>query len=167
MRRDSSWYNARSLTFRQGVPVRLTHLITVTSALAGVLGCSTGDPVAPARAAGAPQATIQGLEQTVQLFPAEPSQGEQLRIVSVVVNKNAAPTDVVSRICGLDTGGDLDLTGSGFMCAGYSMYAELAPGESVAGNDVRVVTSAPGSYTLRVRHLLLPDTWVEVPVVVR
>ena len=118
-------------------------------------------------AAGAPQATIQGLEQTVQLFPAEPSQGEQLRIVSVVVNKNAASTDVVSRICGLDTGGDLVLAGSAFMCAGYSMYAELAPGESVTGSDVRVVASAPGSYTLRVRHLLVPDAWVEVPVVVR
>ena len=145
--------------------MRLTHLGAVTSALVGVLGCGSAGPAAPA---GAPQTiVVQGLEQTVQLFPAEPSPGEQLRIVSVVVNRNAASTNVMSRICGLDTGGDLALSGSGFMCAGYSMDAELAPGDAVTGSDVRVVASAPGSYTLRVRHLLVPDAWVDVPVVVR
>ena len=144
--------------------MKLTHLMTATSALVGALGCSAGDPAAPD---GARQTTVQGLEQTVQLFPAEPSQGEQLRIVSVVVNRNAASAEIVSRICGLDTGGNLALTSSGFMCAGYSMDAELAPGDAVTGNDVRVVASAPGRYTLRVRHLLVPDAWVEVPVVVR
>lgn len=110
---------------------------------------------------------MQGLEQTVQLFPAEPAQGDELHIVSVVVNRNPDVAAVVSRICGLDTKGDLELTASRFMCAGHSMNAALAPGDSVTGNDFRTIASGPGRYTLRVRHLLAPDTWVDVPVVVR
>jgi hypothetical protein len=127
------------------------------------LACDPRQPVAPA---GARQVTVQGLEQTVQLFPAEPAQGEELHILSVVVNRKSDSAAVQSRICGLDTKGDLELTGARFMCAGYSIDAALAPGDSVTGNDFRVVASAPGQYTLRVRHLLTPDTWVEVPVVV-
>lgn len=137
---------------------------TAIAFLAGVLGCASREPVAPV---GARQVVVQGLEQTVQLDPAEPARGDQIRIVSIVVNRRSDPAAVVSRICGLDTGGDLELAGSMFMCAGYSMNASLAPGDSATGNDVRVVASPPGEYTLRVRHLLVPDAWVEIPVVVR
>src|SRR6266702_3485487 len=51
--------------------------------------------------------------------------------------------------------------------SGYSQSVVLAPGDSVTGSDMRVVSSPPGSYTLLVRQLVQPSAWVEVPVVVR
>lgn len=141
-------------------------VLSRTAALAvlvGILGCGPREPVGPV---GARSITVQGLEQTVRLFPAEPAQGDELQIASVVVNRKRVAAAVVSRICGLDTTGDLELTGSRFMCAGYSMNAALAPGDSVTGNDSRTIASGPGRYTLWVRHLLVPDAWVDIQVVV-
>ncbi len=111
--------------------------------------------------------TPQGLEQTVRLSPAEPKTGDTLDITSIVVNGTAAAVDVVSRICGMDLETALKLTRPGLACAGYSMQGALAPGDSLLGFAGGVVASAPGQYTLRVRHLLDPDVWVEVSITVR
>ncbi len=136
----------------------------MTALLCGATAtCQHANPTAPDAVL---QATVRGLQQTVRLFPAQPAQGEQLLVVSVVVNHKPDSVAFTSRICGLDTKGSLELTGSLLMCAAYSMSARLAPGDSVTGFDARVVTSPPGRYTLRVRHLLVPEAWVEIPVVV-
>jgi hypothetical protein len=112
--------------------------------------------------------TPQGLEQTVRLSPAEPKTGDTLDIRSIVVNGTAAPVDVVSRICGIDLETTLNLTStSNVACGGYSVQGPLAPGDSLLGFAGGVVASGPGQYTLRVRHLLDPDVWVDVPVTVR
>lgn len=108
-----------------------------------------------------------GLEQTVRLSPAEPAPGDTLIIASVVMNGTSLPVDVTSRICGIDVETTLKLTGTNVACAGYSMHGELAPGDSLLGSAMGVVASAPGTYNLRVRHLLNPDVWVEVPITVR
>jgi hypothetical protein len=52
-----------------------------------------------------------------------------------------------------------------YMC--WSNQRTLAPGDSVVGEDVMQVTSPPGTYQLRVRHLLDPERWVTLRVVVR
>jgi hypothetical protein len=111
--------------------------------------------------------TPQGLGQTVRLSPAEPATGDTLDILSVVVNQTTAAVDVESRICGLDLESSLKLTNAFPSCAGYSMRGALAPGDSLQGFARRVVAGPSGTYTLRVRHLLDPDVWVEVPVTVR
>jgi len=111
--------------------------------------------------------TPQGLEQTVRLSPAEPASGDTLDIVSLVVNGTGAAVDVTSRICGLDLETSLQLTNAFISCAGYSMHAALARGDSLQGFARRVVAGPPGNYTLRVRHLLNPAVWVDVPVTVR
>ena len=111
--------------------------------------------------------TPQGLEQSVRLSPAQPAPGDTLDIASIVVNRTAEPVEVASRICGLDLETALKLTDPFIRCAGYSMQGAVPPGDSVQGFDRRVVGGGPGSYTLRVRHLLNPDVWVEVPVTVR
>lgn len=111
--------------------------------------------------------TPQGLKQTIQITPAQPAMGDTIAIVSTVVNTyTLVATDVTSRICGLDLEGNLPLTNPFGWCAGYSRHGELAPGDSISGYDRRVVGGFPGNYTLRVRHLLEPDVWVEVPVTV-
>jgi hypothetical protein len=110
--------------------------------------------------------TPQGLEQTVRLTPATPAPGDTIEIASIVVNGTAQPIDVESRICGLDLESSLKLTDSFIRCAGYSMQGALAVGDTLQGYDRRVVGGIPGTYVLRVRHLLNPDVWVDVPVTV-
>jgi len=111
--------------------------------------------------------TPQGLEQTVRYAPADPTTGDTLDITSIVVNQTAAAIDVASRICGLDVESSLNLTNAFLSCAGYSMQGELAVGDTLHGFARRVVAGPAGAYTLRVRHLLDPDVWVEIPITVR
>jgi hypothetical protein len=111
--------------------------------------------------------TPQGLEQTVRYAPADPTTGDTLDVASIVVNQTAAAIDVASRICGLDVESSLKLTNSFLSCGGYSMQGELAVGDTLQGFARRVVAGPPGAYTLRVRHLLDPDVWVEIPITVR
>jgi hypothetical protein len=111
--------------------------------------------------------TPQGLEQTVRLSPAEPVPGDTLKIESIVVNGTGAAVEVTSRICGMDVETSLQLSHPNIACAGYSMQGALAPGDSLLGFAGGVVASGPGTYTMRVRHLLNPDVWVDVPVAVR
>jgi hypothetical protein len=106
------------------------------------------------------------LEQTVRLSPTTPTTGQVLRIQSTIINRGTSPIDVTSRTCGLDTKGDLELSGSLLMCAAFSRQVTLMPADSLSAFDARVVTSPPGRYTLRVRHALDPDRWVELPVAV-
>ena len=127
------------------------------------LACNAG----PA-AITAPKVVItpQGLEQTVRLSPEAPAPGETVDITSLVVNQTTSTIDVTSRICGLDIESSLGLVNSSIHCAGYSMQGALAVGDTIQGFDRRVVSGMPGTYMVRVRHLLNPDVWVEVPVTV-
>ena len=129
------------------------------------IGCSTP----PAAFLTGPRVVItaQGLEQTVRLSPAEPATGDTVEITSIVVNQAGGEVDVASRTCGLDLQTSLTLTNPFIRCAGYSVQGTLAAGDSLVGFDRRVVSGLPGNYTLRVRHLLNPDVWVDVPVTVR
>jgi hypothetical protein len=109
------------------------------------------------------------LEQRVTLTPAEPQVGENVTIQSVITNRGTQAVPLSSRICGLDLGGDVQLThppGIGF-CAGHSTSGSLEPGASRESADIRRVSSLPGTHTLRVRHALQPELWVELSVVVR
>jgi hypothetical protein len=115
------------------------------------------------------RAVVPGLEQRVMLSPAEPAAGEVVQIHSVITNRGTTPIELESRICGLDLGGDLQLnlpTGI-LVCAGYSMGGAIAPGESRESTAIRRVSSPAGTYTLRVRHALRPELWVELRVRVR
>ena len=129
------------------------------------IGCST-PPAAPLTG---PRVVItpQGLEQTVRLSPAEPATGDTVEITSIVVNQTGSGVDVASRICGLDLQTSLSLTNPFIWCGGYSAQGTLAAGDSIQGYDRRVVSGPAGTYTLRLRHLLNPDVWVDVPVTVR
>jgi hypothetical protein len=144
--------------------MRSLHPATAAALGVALLGCNAAQSLAPTAAR---QLIAPGLQQTVRLIPAVPASGDQIQIVSVVTNRSADSVAVTSRICGLDTAGDLVLVTARMACAGYGLQVALAPGDSVAAGDVRVVASPPGRYTLRVRQLLAPPVWLDVPLVVR
>jgi hypothetical protein len=148
----------------------IRRLFPLTGFLAGLAACSpTTTPPTLSSDGHVTRGVVPGLEQRVTLSPAEPVTGENVRINSRITNRGSQPVSLESRICGLDFGGDLQLTwppGIG-MCAGYSMGGTIAPGESRESSEIRRVDSGAGSYTLRVRHALRPERWVEVRVQVR
>jgi hypothetical protein len=114
--------------------------------------------------------TLRGpLAVRTTLSPGTPSSGENVTVRSVIVNVGRESVMLESRMCGLDYGGSLGLTyphGVG-KCAAYSITGLILPGDSVVTSDLMRVSSAPGSYELRVRHALSPEAWVNVPVTVR
>jgi hypothetical protein len=87
----------------------------------------------------------------------------------MIVNDGASPVALSSRVCGLDYEGSLELTHPPevLKCAGVSQASTLAPGDTARVGDLMRVASAPGTYTLRVRHALDPERWVSLEVVVR
>jgi hypothetical protein len=138
--------------------------------LAAVTACSTTPPAATlSTESDVTRAITSGLDQRVTLSPAELVAGENVAIHSTITNRGTQPVALQSRICGLDLGGDLTLTwppGIG-VCGGHSMGGTIGPDESRESSELRRVASEPGTYTLRVRHALQPEQWVEVRVVVR
>lgn len=112
---------------------------------------------------------IGSVVQTVSVTPASPASGENVTVRSVVVNRGSAPATLEARICGLDFAGALELEwpAGTAKCAGYSVTAQLAPGDSIVGHDIMQVVSPPGKHGLRVRHAIHPDTWAELAIEVR
>lgn len=157
---------------------RLTHTAMKTlrfatgalAALATITACSGTSSPEDRLVVG--EASIEmpgGLSQRVTLVPAEPASGQNVEVRSVVVNNGTAAAQLTARTCGLDYEGSLELTQPPevMKCAGHSMTASLAPGDSLVGADLMRVSSAPGDYELRVRQLLDPSHWVSLQVVVR
>ena len=146
------------------------HGLLVPALLALVAGCSTGAPTASLSSeSDVTRAVLPGLEQRVTLTPSQPVTSQNVQIQSVITNRGSQAVELQSRICGLDLGGDLELTfpPDFGVCAGHSMHGTIAPGESRGGSELQRVASKPGTYTLRVRHALQPELWVEMRVVVR
>jgi hypothetical protein len=107
--------------------------------------------------------TSQGLRQEVRISEIQPFPGDTIVIESVVTNRSSSPQTVELRVCGLDLQGDLALAFTP-NCRGYSEWITLRPGEVRLQWQEAVVRSRPGSYTIRVRHLLDPETWVRLRV---
>ena len=129
-------------------------------------GCGEG-PAGPTDGAERVQVHLPaGVEQAVTLSETTVRTGDTLWVRSVVRARGDSAVALWARICGLDLEG-LELHDPFGRCAAYSMQTQLAPGDSLVQVDQRLVTSAPGDYTLRVRHVVQPDTWVELPVRVR
>lgn len=141
-------------------------------ALAAVAACSSGPSSSPETrgAEGRAQASLPGgLLQRVTLQPAVLVDGRDVEIRSVLINQGSAPVAVTTRMCGLDYAGALELTHPPevLKCAGFSATSTLAPGDSLVDGDLMRVASAPGEYELRVRHVLDPEKWLSLRVIVR
>jgi hypothetical protein len=145
--------------------VRRTLVPTLFLLVAGCTDAATGISSGNAVTRAEPS----GLEHRVTLTPSEPIAGRDVQIHSVITNRGTESVTLNSRICGLDFGGNLELAypNGSATCGGYSTSGSIAPGESRTSTDLNRVASAPGVYTLRVRHALQPELWVEMRVVVR
>jgi hypothetical protein len=156
------------------LPMRTHHPIVRRSFLAAVLalvaGCSASTtPAILSSESDVTRGVAPGLDQRVTLSPTTLVTGENVTIHSVITNRGSNAISLQSRICGLDIESDMPLPHPpdiGF-CGGHSMGGAIAPGETRESTDIRRVSAAAGSYTLRVRHALQPDRWVEMRVAVR
>lgn len=158
----------RSAIFRNPLPALLVTLAALTLAACG----GAGHPLAPYFDAELGQFVVQyeaaeTLVQRLQLSHTELAPGDTLRIVSTVVNRGSEPADVTARVCGLDLRTDLSLREAEVRCSAYSSELRLMPGDSAWAADGGIVVSRPGRYTLRVRHILDPQAWIEVRIRVR
>ncbi|HYR11614.1 MAG TPA: hypothetical protein VEQ60_27775 [Longimicrobium sp.] len=107
-----------------------------------------------------------GLVQTIRIADTHPATGETLRIESVITNEGAGPVAVTSSICGLHLETGLRFVPA-IRCAGYSMGGTLSPGGSRVEVEEAVIASGPGTYSVRLRHLLDPEQWVSFQITVR
>lgn len=107
-----------------------------------------------------------GLVQTVRISRVEPAPGDTLWIESTITNQGSRPVNVKSRTCGFDLETTLRFAPQ-VRCAGYSTEGPLAPGDSLRSTEGGVLTSGPGTYAVRLRHLLDPERWVSLRITVR
>ena len=148
--------------------LRLVPAALLTAAL-----CACGNPVEVEEIGpGFVRVSIGDLEQTVEVTPRDPKVGERIDIWSVVINRGDDQESPVAHLCELAvSGGTLELDVSPDPSSGRCMLSHgrigLSAGDStVLSSGPWEVVSEPGTYNVRVRHLLDPDVWVTVPVVV-
>ena len=149
-------------------PISLGQFLCALTVLVG--GCSPSTtPAVLSSESDVTRGVAPGLDQRVTLSPAELVTGENVTIHSVITNRSTQEMTLQSRICGLDIESDMSLSHPpdiGF-CGGHSMSGSIGPGESRESTDIRRVASGAGAYTIRVRHALQPERWVELRVAVR
>jgi hypothetical protein len=106
------------------------------------------------------------LSQAVTLTPEQPRQGEAFEVRSVLRNTGSRAVSVVAATCLLPLSGALAVDEPLILCAAVSMATNLAPAESLELARIAHTSSGPGTYELRVQHLLEPAVVVPVQVTV-
>ncbi len=144
--------------------------LTVTALAAA--SCEPGGPMLPsANPPGEIRQSLPGhpnLVQTVRITPAAPASGDTIVVTTVLTNVGSATSQPLEvSICGPGLRGSLSVTDPFARCAGFSMQATLAPGDSTLDAATRVVESGPGRYVLEVNQVRRPETWLPVTVRVR
>ena len=139
-------------------------ILTAGIALIGI-GCEFG-PIDPVTQVDR-RIVIQGLEQTIRLSQDRSAWGDTIHIASVVLNRSGSPKTVSARTCGVDLQSDAVLQSYLVRCAAYSGHFTIAPGDLVVEQESRIVHANPGQYSIRIRHLLDPEVWLVVPLIVQ
>jgi hypothetical protein len=143
-------------------------LASAATALALVAACSAAptEPTELGRDIGRVHVVHQGLEHIITVTPARAAFGDTVTILSTVTNRTPRARSVQWRTCGMDVETALEFPWPGAMCGGYSALGSIGPGGTLQGSHYGVVKSEPGEYILRIRHLLDPESWVEVSLIV-
>ena len=103
--------------------------------------------------------------QSVKLLNPGLRTGDTLQLQSTLRNVSDNPVNVTHVVCELDLEG-IETMSPLILCAAYSVTGRLEPGQEVTSQLQRIVTSPPGKYTIRVRHLLDPAVWVPAELTV-
>jgi hypothetical protein len=139
-------------------------LLALSACGGGEPGATTAPELDPATRQAS--AAVGDLTQTVTLSATSLHPGDVLELRSTVVNGGARPVVATTRTCGFDVEAPPGVRGPDFWarCGAYSMSGPLAPGESRTEQEHVVIGDRPDLHTLRVRHLVEPELWVEVKV---
>ena len=153
--------------------VRSTSLATLAVLAAA---CSDTTPSGPSkgtlgdaqngRAAG-PSGLEQRIVTKVEPAPAGSPYSALLTATSTLVNTGSQSAHLTARVClfkesDVETTARLDRFEPFISCAADSAEGDLAPGASTVLEVHFGVRSAPGTYTLTLRHSLSPDFRAEV-----
>jgi hypothetical protein len=106
------------------------------------------------------------VEQLVTLMPPQPHRGEPVQIRSVVRNVGGVTTRINTSMCLTFVGGTLSVDEPPMACAAVTLPADLAPGDSVFIQREVHINSQPGTYELKVQHLVDPLRFVSLDVTV-
>ena len=133
------------------------HFSSAVASAVVVVSCNSA-PIAPPQSEQFVSQIPFGVEQAITVTPVEPRTGENITIESVITNVSTSSLELTSRICGLNLGGDLEMSlPLGVVrCAGFSQTVTLLPGETIRETELRTVNSPAGIFTLEVQHLLDP-----------
>ena len=104
--------------------------------------------------------------QTLKLLNSHLRQGDTLWLESTLRNVSNQVVTVERVVCELDIETSMGLEDPFIRCVAYSVNGPIAPGETATSHMQRVVTAAPGRYTISIRHLLDPDVWVPAELTV-
>ena len=143
------------------------HRLSALILLLVLASACDDDPAGVEDESGHATARLGSFVQTVTIEPARPSTGDTIVINSTVIN-TGSPRPATLRQCFMDLEGDLQLEQLRvFRCAATAGTWVMASGETVDNFEgPAIVLSPPGRYILRVRQLLEPSLWAEVPIIV-
>jgi hypothetical protein len=141
-----------------------SFVLALAAAACGVGPADLGDAGSAVRVINIGASSVR---QEITVTPGSPARGDTIVIASKLMNEGPGAVTTTVTICGLHVQGSLATTDPFARCAGYSMEAALAAGESVTDGRMLIVMASPGEWVIEVRHLLDPSTWVAVPVTVR
>ena len=113
------------------------------------------------------ETTSIGLRQRVSVSDVNPSEGDTLRVVSVILNPLTDGLEIRLWDPCLDLSGTLPIRiiPPDFMIGNCSVVPMiLAPGESVTAAAVALLTGPAGTYNLEIQHLVEPAWTVAVEV---
>ena len=151
--------------------VRAAKFTTVIALVALATACTSNDLSGPGngrladsqngRAVG-PSGLEQRIATKVEPAPAGSPYTALLTATSTLVNTGSASAHLTSRVCfflqaDVETTATMDRFEPLISCAAVSAEGDLAPGQSTELAVQFGVRSAPGTYTLKLRHSLNPD----------
>jgi hypothetical protein len=110
-----------------------------------------------------------GLVQRITVTPAEPTIGEEVEIRSVVRNAGTGTPRFLTNTCRLDLESALELATAPDWteCDALPHQVDLFPGDSVEVRTRQRVHGVAGEHEIRVLHVLEPQQWVPVKVLLR
>jgi hypothetical protein len=149
----------------------ITRGLLILAMLSLVAGCEE-NPTAPsegAHEAVSAWAVLGPFRQRIEVSPGQVMAGDTVTIISHLQNVSDSTATLWKKECSLGIETTLELGPVGGTCFAYSSLFDAPPGWENRFTERHVVGTgvAEGEYDLRVLHLVDPELWLGVRVVVK